>query len=70
MSDRPCNYCEYQQILRRAKEKYKVARVVSTKPSIYTLGGVDVFVHPKSTRPTQEHFVAWFMMLPEHCMCE
>lgn len=64
-----CNYCMYQYILKRAQERYKIPRVVTQRPSISQLGGVDIFVHPKSVRPTQAHFVAWFMELPEQCCC-
>jgi len=64
-----CNYCTYQYIVKRSYERYKLPRIVTVKPSFGGLGGVDVYVHPKSQPPSQKYFVAWFMQLPEQCCC-
>lgn len=55
MSDRECNYCLYQYILRNAK---KDGAVVTTKLKD---GGVDVFRNGE--------WICWFMELPDDCKC-
>jgi len=55
MSDRECNYCSYQYILKRAKEN---GQKVTTVPKD---GGVDVYINSE--------WICWFMELPDHCCC-
>lgn len=67
MSNRPCNFCEYIGILSRA---VKAGNEVTKVPCVDTeIGGVDVYAHPKGVTPEDKHFQAWFMALPDHCVC-
>lgn len=72
MSDRPCNYCSLRSIKKRAKEKGKEVYLFKSPID----DGVYVHVRkpdePPDTRSWDEgnkHIVAWFMELPDHCVC-
>ena len=56
---------------KRIKERAKKeGQKVTLKPSIFELGGTEIYVHPKGTKPDHEkHFVMWAMELTEHCCC-
>ena len=70
-----CNYCVLKQIRKQAKD---AGKKVTVKPSGYSLGGKDIYVHPADvltealTPDTENHknyFVAWLMEIPKRCKC-
>lgn len=73
---RLCNYCTFQGLKSRAKSEGKEVTVV---PSTGSLGGVEVYLHPKgvviqrgadsNVHPQHAYWVRWFMELPDHCCC-
>lgn len=77
MSDlTPCNYCSYQGIKRRAKEKglviTKKRHLSATKigGKDHYMGGVNIYRHKKGeTIDHDKHFISWFMELPDSCKC-
>lgn len=70
-----CNFCTMRDIKRRAKKMgMKVTTNACTR---HSLGGVDVYRHPKDEKPDTSllpddnpYFVAWFMRLPDKCACD
>ena len=65
-----CNFCSLRTIERKAKAAKKQVSTIYNKEH----GGMDVFVHPKKVKISQEnkpkeYFVAWFMELSTHCVC-
>jgi len=81
VSDRPCNYCNYEMMKRHARQDKQRLVVMPSDPNKkYYLGGVEVYRFPKSQWTTaefkalkpaaREHWwVCWFMALPDHCCC-
>ncbi len=69
-----CNYCNLQDIKRRAKQKGATVHVL--KSSMDSLGGNDVFVVPKGQELDKrqpddggKHWVSWLMEISEVCCC-
>ena len=72
-----CNLCKLRAIRRRAKEAGKVVTVLPD--ATWGMGGVNVYVHPKSVDvrelpggedgPRAEYRVSWMMEIPERCEC-
>ena len=67
-----CNYCRYTSI---KKNKPKGSKIV-LQPSIWGLGGVEVYVVPKGERLDErspdhggKQWQAWFQELTMHCVC-
>ncbi len=65
MSSRPCNYCEYQVVKRKAERDQ---RKVTSKTGMYgedcillDAEGTSIFLDGK--------FAVWYMLLPERCEC-
>lgn len=72
-----CNYCILQSIKKQAKLKgYKVTILYDAK---WGLGGVNVYVHPKSIKISdlsggedgerKQYRKAWMMEIPVYCCC-
>jgi len=60
-----CNYCSLQSIRRDAKKNNK--RVVLI-PSVYELGGTEVYVLKPREKPNNKSWACWFMSIPEQCV--
>ena len=68
MSDRPCNYCTFQQMKRTGhhianpKQREDLWDAEMRKENLPTGDGVVVV-------NKQGEFASWFMELPSHCCC-
>lgn len=61
-----CNFCNLRDVRRWAELKGQVVHLVDNKLD----GGVTVIVcRPDETPTHPDHFVAWFMALPDACAC-
>lgn len=69
-----CNFCDLQRIKASAKKnRLKVTMLEST---LCSMGGIDVFVHPKnieiirlSQKAREEFFKAWMWKITDYCCC-
>jgi hypothetical protein len=66
-----CNYCSLHAIRQRAQREKKK---VTINPDVdYSLGGTNVYVHPKDVKITKDnhekYFVSWMMEVGDHCGC-
>lgn len=71
MSNRPCNYCQYQNLLRRAEAMGMTVTKRTSALHVWSKG-VDVFMHPPEVNPDEDrdrYFKVWFAELPDHCAC-
>lgn len=73
MSNRLCNYCEFEKLKRLASQN---SLVITKHYRDNKLGGVDVYVHPRGIdinkieeNKKEDYFVAWYMELPNKCAC-
>lgn len=66
MSNRPCNWCNYNALVRDAKANGK--RIVK-RPSTGILGGVDLYRVKPREAPSKRNWIAWMMALPNECHC-
>ena len=81
MSDRACNYCNFELMKRHARQDGERLLVVPTDPAVpHYMGGVEVYRFPKSMWTVSQFkklpmearknwWVCWFMTLPNHCCC-
>lgn len=73
---RQCNHCALRHLRREAKTNGERVTVQNSTRSL-GLGGVDVYVSPKGVklaRPIsdvdhEKYFRAWYMEVPDACMC-
>lgn len=70
----PCNYCTLLRTKARAKKEGKVVTVIADTTT--SLGGLNVYVHPKNVKIKELAPIAretyggvWFMALTDHCVC-
>lgn len=68
-----CNCCNLARMRREAIRKKKRVTVV---PSTFTMGGFEVYMHPRSVQIKQcteeekkRFWVAWMMEITEKCAC-
>lgn len=71
-----CNFCDLTRIKEEAKENKEVVTVVPSKGKIGSLGGVEVYVHPRDVfiegltkSQAKRYWVAWMMEVTDHCVC-
>jgi len=66
-----CNFCDLRDIRRWAEKKGQVVHLVDNKPDgPGNDDGVTALVcRPDETPTHADHFVAWFMELPDKCAC-
>jgi len=81
MSDRACNYCEFESMKRHARQDKQHLFVEPTSPCIkHYMGGVEVYRFPKSMwtvaqfkklppETKKDWWVCWYMNLSDHCCC-
>jgi hypothetical protein len=64
-----CNRCTLNEARKLAKMCHLT---LTTRPHVVgSWEGIDVLMHEPQEEPDHErHFVAWFMALPDHCVCE
>ncbi|HEC66843.1 MAG TPA: hypothetical protein ENI23_16330 [bacterium] len=68
-----CNFCQFKNIIRQARENGKRACIKAGTPFKTLPAGVDVYVHPEKiigmNRFHKKYKVAWFMKLGNRCEC-
>jgi hypothetical protein len=72
----PCNYCNLAGIKHEAKLKKQKVTIVPSKGKVGSLGGVEVYVHPRGVfiealtmSQAKRYWVAWMMKITDHCVC-
>ena len=70
--DTLCNYCQYQNIRRRALKSKRSVTLIRNKTATYPLA-VDIYVSPNDVVNPQafdeKYHAVWFMSLPNICRC-
>ena len=72
-----CNYCNLEAIKARARKEKQCVTLLGLPHS--KLGGVEVYVHPKTVNITalnlddltriKQYWVAWMWAITDHCVC-
>jgi len=61
-----CNYCTLKDIKGEARAR---GLEVTVKSDDFGMGGVSVYVHGSDQELKSGESAAWFMELPEECVC-